>query len=620
MSSSQKKHSLSRDYLIILSIIATVIVLSLAFTWSVYYSKERSKNQLLQKQTNRIERELNGTFDYAGHLMQFLGEQIAHDPDDLEKTMALLRNHLLTNDAARKQYSWVMFDWINLQNQMIVSTVRGIIPNPKSAAHRYYVQVASKEPWKLHFDSPDFGLTSGEWVIPAGMGITDGKGSFIGTLSMAFNIAKFSQKIEALVDTKEISFIVVDNNNKIAFYSSDNKPSSVDITHVLEELKENGVSTPGSGFLYNPIRYGTAIYPYYTQLEHYPYTLFVGYNTGFAAKDLYETLLPGIGGICILGAVALTLLLLFRHSVINPIIRLSEAVDRMAEGEVIHHIDGCKTYEINNLNEQILKINQLIQTDNHIKEQLRKAIIIAKAADREKENFLKDVCNALRQPLKTILNEIDLIRSYHQGNNQTDVYTSHLHSIYKAADQLCSYTTDTVCPTEVDIMELLKSAIIIQKKMASENNLELTSHIQPDIPMICADRLMLQQILLSTLHESISYTPSHGCIHIHAYTEAANSVSPATLVIQIKDNGIGLDKEERREYLQLVRKYSPENSDLIDSGQLTLQMIEQLVTLHKGTFSLETRKAEGSTFTIRLPYLNKKSFPSTSKPSNQTYH
>lgn len=605
MTNSAKKPSLPRDYFIIFTVLFFLVaLLSIGFTWSVYHSKEKLKNQVLQKQTSRIERELTTSFDYVNHLMKFLGEQIIkNNPNDLQKITELLRSHLITNDAARKQYSWVMFDWDNPQNQMIVSTMYGVMQEPKSVAHRYYAKMAPKEPWKLHFDSPDIGISSGEWVIPAGMGITNEKGKFVGMLSMAFNIAKYSQKIESTIDAKEVSFIVLDANNRVALHSFDNRLQNLNKDFFKNALVTNNLPEIGTGFLEKPIEYGNTVYSYYDKLDGYPYIILIGYNSIIAAKDFHETLLPGIIGICILGAVALTFLSIFRYLVVRPVIRLSQAVDRMMEGEIIYHIEGCRTYEVNNLTRQILAVNQLMKAEKEEKERLQEIIAIAKASDSEKERFLKDICSSLRIPLRVIFEGVDALHTQKLGN-QLDSYIEHCKAIYEAATELCFYTTDSLSCTEVNIKEVIEKSIIIQKKIAAESHLELTVDIQPEIPVIWADKLRLQQIVLSTIHESISYTPTHGKIHVSVYIKTALGVLPQILVIKIHDNGMGLDEEGRNDYFELAHKHSVEKN-VTDSSQLTLQIIKQLVKLHKGTFSLEAKRANGSIFTIILPYLHK---------------
>lgn len=606
MSISVKKHSISRDCFIIFSIIILIAgLLSAGYIWSVYNSREKIKAQILQKQTTRIERELVTSFDYVSHLMKFLGEQIIkNDSIDPHKIAELLRSKLITNDVARKQYSWAMFDWDNPQNEMMVSTMYGVMQEPKSVAHRYFAKMAPKEPWKLHFDSPDIGISSGEWVIPAGMGVTNDKGEFVGMLSMAFNIAKFNQKIENTISDKGINFIILDANNTIALHSFDEKLQTVNKDFFKNALAENELPATGAGFLDKNVHYGNATYSYYSKLDGYPYTILIGYNNIIATKDFYETLVPGLIGIAVFATITFLLLFLFRYIIVKPVIRLSRTVDRMAAGEIVDNIRGCKTYEINNLAQQLLRVNHLIKSEKEARENLEEAIQIAKASDNEKEEFLKDMCTTLRKPLNIIFEGVEAIRCYKLGSN-LDSYDTQLHIILDAVKQLRTYTTDNIYPTDVNVQEVIEKSLIIQKKRASENSLTLTTDIQSSIPPIFADRLRIQQILLSVLHEAISYTPPQGNIHLMAAIEPASAQLPQILVIKIQDNGMGLDEEGRNDYLELVHKHASDSNQITDSSQLSLQIIKHLVKLHKGSFTLEAKRGEGSTFTICFPYLKK---------------
>ena len=72
--------------------------------------------------------------------------------------------------------------------------------------------------------------------------------------------------------------------------------------------------------------------------------------------------------------------------------------------------------------------------------------------------------------------------------------------------------------------------------------------------------------------------------------------------IAIKDNGIGIEKEEQRKVFNQFYR-SKRNSDVKGDG-IGLSFVKQVVESHGGTIYLNSKQGEGSTFIIHLPCKN----------------
>ncbi len=602
-----KKHSISRDYFVIFAVIIfTIISLSLVYTYVVYSSRQEIRNQALATESNKISREMTSTFDYVSHLMKFFGEQIIkNNPKNLEKIAELLRSNLVVDQNVRERFSWAMFDWDNTDKKMIVSTMYGVLPEAKDVSHRYYAKMAEKEPWQLHFDSADIGVSSGQWVIPAGMGIVDKQNKFIGMLSIGFSVEKFSQKIEQVLENKNISFLIFDNNNKVALHSADNNSKKFPENLNINDINKI-VPKIGAGFLAKPIKNGDVRYSYFLKLDNYPYTILLGYNKAIIAQDFWDILSSGIILLSILGLIILTFILAIRRLLSKSVIQLSSVVDKIASGESIDKIDGYSSYETNNLVQQLLKINSLIKTDKENKGKLEEAIKIIRDADLEKDKFLKEMYKVLHTPLLVIKNGTDFISNVPKNKLTAEIYQEYFKMMSEAINQLLTYTTDVIYPVETDIAEIIEKSVIIQKKLASDNNLELIVNVQENIPLILADKLRLRQVLLSIIHESIAFTPPNdGKIEVSSRVEYLSNNIPAFVIITVKDNGMGLDENERKEFIAMTRKYRPEFNHAQDASTVNLNIVRHLVKLHHGSFEIITNKGIGTMFKVKLPYLKK---------------
>ncbi|MDA0967689.1 MAG: cache domain-containing protein, partial [Proteobacteria bacterium] len=404
-------NKLSKDYFIISSIIIiAVVIISIWQTWSVYNSQKILKDVRLEKSIHRIENEIQTTFSYVSYLIKFMGQQIINDdPNDLENIAEMLRGKLILNAKDKSKFAWEMFDWSREDKKIIVTTPYGIMKEPIDISYRYYAKMADVEPWVLHTDPADIGVTSGQWIIPAGMGITDSNGKFIGTISMGFNVAKLTRNIESILDSEDVSFVILDKDNKIALSSEDVKYDQNQRDYFSKELG-NKLPENGSGRLPLNLIFQNIKYYYYNKIDGYPYTILMGYNKAIFNKEFNETLLPGITGYLIIGTLSLLLLITLRNLVVKPITDLSKIADQISKGKKITRLPRSNSKEITALSKQFVnairfmnKEKILKQKAEQDKQKIEELVKIHQEYDKEKEEFLRDMYHMLNTPLNAVI-------------------------------------------------------------------------------------------------------------------------------------------------------------------------------------------------------------------------
>lgn len=616
MRKSLKKLSLRKDYFVFAAIIILAITsVALLYTWSIYNNQKELKIYNLYKTATRIETKVREPFDYVGYLMKFIGRQIIQkDYKNSPKITRLLQEGLFINTKDKSQFSWERFDWLNVDKKIIASTLYGILKTPIDAGYRNYVQMADKEPWVLHFDNSDINATTGRGIIPAGMGIADDKGNIVGILSMEFNIAKLTKNIEEAIDKEKISFVILDENYRIAIHSTDASHDGIDRDH-FKLLLQGLLDQAGYGDFSNSIEYNGVLYSAYLKVDGYPYTILVGYNKSGTAQEFQETLLPGIIGYSIIGIISLILLLMIRNLIVVPVIRLSAIADRISKGEEVKKIRGGRTYEINNLALQLIKVKNSLHREQQIRKKQKELLRIIRDSDNEKEMFLRELYHAMNTPLNIVIAGAELLK-IKQFGNKLDSYTEYLDMIYNAGRQLESYTTDIINPSAMDVREVIERCVTLQKKKATETSLNIEVNLPYDIPPIMADELRLRQVIISILGQALFCIQDFGTIKISALVETTKGGKPLRLVVTIEDDGLGVSEQERVE--QWERAFG--NPDQIhaysrnpDITRLSFPIIRHLVKLHHGIFELRTVSGVGSTFIITLPYLSKKELETTPK-------
>jgi two-component system sensor histidine kinase KdpD len=117
--------------------------------------------------------------------------------------------------------------------------------------------------------------------------------------------------------------------------------------------------------------------------------------------------------------------------------------------------------------------------------------------------------------------------------------------------------------------------------------------IEPSLPLVYVDELLLHQVLVNLLENAIRYTAPRATLQISA------GMLDRKLWIEVADNGPGLPAgcEER----VFEKFYRGPNQPARTGTGLGLAICRGIVELHGGTISARNRPAGGALFRIELP-------------------
>ena len=110
-----------------------------------------------------------------------------------------------------------------------------------------------------------------------------------------------------------------------------------------------------------------------------------------------------------------------------------------------------------------------------------------------------------------------------------------------------------------------------------------------------ADRDRLMQVVSNLVDNASKYSPAG------ARVEMAASVERSSLLVAVRDHGIGISEEDMPHlFTPFFRAHNPEARATTGSG-LGLAIAKSIMDLHGGRITVESRPAEGSTFAVRVP-------------------
>lgn len=141
------------------------------------------------------------------------------------------------------------------------------------------------------------------------------------------------------------------------------------------------------------------------------------------------------------------------------------------------------------------------------------------------------------------------------------------------------------------IRELIEACCDRQQSIATTHNIKLDLADLPDV--IEGDKGALEQVLTNLLSNAVKYAPSAPDIQVSGWRKDDD------IKVAVRDNGIGIDAEDLPQMFQ--RYFRARTSSGIAGTGIGLNLVKQIIELHRGSIEVVSKKGLGSTFTITLP-------------------
>ncbi len=269
-----------------------------------------------------------------------------------------------------------------------------------------------------------------------------------------------------------------------------------------------------------------------------------------------------------------------------------------------------------NKESELAKINQRLYNREIELELMNEELIIASEA---KNQFLANTSHELRTPLNAIIGFSELLGNPQLGplTEKQARYVDHVHVSGKRLLHIINDLLD-ISKIEAGMMDIEETPCIpaeIARQTVNELGplagvKQLRLVLQEDATAnasVVADAGKLHQMLINLTGNAIKFTPEGGEVIVDIRVEARagraarHAENDCRIVIEVKDSGIGIDKEDQERIFEpfvqarggLDRKHG--------GTGLGLALTRRQVNLLGGDLSLESKPGSGSCFTIRIP-------------------
>jgi len=267
-----------------------------------------------------------------------------------------------------------------------------------------------------------------------------------------------------------------------------------------------------------------------------------------------------------------------------------EELNRSLEDRVEERTKELKTksMELNARNEQIALQNKKLSETIHLKNKVFSVI-----------------AHDLRSPVVNILYTLHLLREEKDGDkteamaNSCIQYSQMLISLIENMLVWGREQEDMIrfAPSENDLADIVLTNISILKDSADRKNISL-NFTQVGKAVGWIDRDLIDIVVRNLLSNAIKYTNPGGKVTISVKEQEKNN---AGVVIKICDNGVGISEERQRKLFTGAEIDTTTGTDSEKGTGIGLKLVHELVTISKGTISVESKLENGSCFTVSLP-------------------
>ena len=121
----------------------------------------------------------------------------------------------------------------------------------------------------------------------------------------------------------------------------------------------------------------------------------------------------------------------------------------------------------------------------------------------------------------------------------------------------------------------------------------LKVHLEPDLPLLHLDAVLIERVLVNLLENAGKYTPAQSSIEIKARAESDS------VVITINDHGPGLPSGREDAIFEKFERGKRESAT--PGVGLGLAICRAIMHAHGGSIRGETRDSGGARFILTLP-------------------
>lgn len=254
------------------------------------------------------------------------------------------------------------------------------------------------------------------------------------------------------------------------------------------------------------------------------------------------------------------------------------------------------------------EINERKNTEkalNENEERLREV----KEYDKLKTEFFANISHELKTPVNVIYSALQMCNIL-IGNNEIykeKAMHKYTQMIKQNCHRLIRLINNIIDITKIDsgylklnlkneeIVSVVENIVMTVVSYAESKGISIVFDTDVEERIMACDIDKIERIILNLLSNAIKFTDKRGQIYVNIFNKEKS------IIISIKDTGIGIPKEKMdmifERFIQVDKSISRNN----EGSGIGLSLVKELVIMHNGTISVNSKIGKGSDFIVEIP-------------------
>lgn len=285
--------------------------------------------------------------------------------------------------------------------------------------------------------------------------------------------------------------------------------------------------------------------------------------------------------------------------------KAEDALKRSEEQLIVYAAELEKKVELRTeaLNNSIKSLEEEVIERKKAEDEARKSLEKERELNELKSKFVSIASHEFRTPLSTVLSSASLIQQYKEKGDY-EKQDKHIQRIKSSVNHLTQILNDFLSLGKLEEGKIdLKPEPIVIPHFLNEIKEEVSSFLKEgqklqiqcslEVKEIETDPRILRNILFNLISNASKYSEQNTSMDLVCDHKSAN------LVISLKDEGIGIPKEDQKHLFD--RFFRASNAGNVQGTGLGLNIVKRYVDLLSGEISFTSEDGKGTTFVITIP-------------------
>jgi two-component system, NtrC family, sensor kinase len=275
---------------------------------------------------------------------------------------------------------------------------------------------------------------------------------------------------------------------------------------------------------------------------------------------------------------------------IRPLKKLVAGTKRIASGEYGHRVQIASRDELGLLGQEFNSMAAAIEEREH---RLIRSERMAAAGQ-----IASHITHEIRNPLSSISLNTELLEEELGEMAGMDEAKNLCQAMRREVDRLTEITEEYLRFARLprprlapeDVNEILLNLLSFMAGELREKKVEVSYHLQPELPVVSADENQLRQAFLNLIRNACE-----AMAGIAGTLRVSTDLVDSEVLVSFADTGQGMDEET------LAKIFDPFFTTKESGTGLGLALTQQIIAGHGGVISVKSVPRRGTVFSVKLP-------------------